>query len=811
MSASRMRARADMRARPLSLVLVTVLVGVIGAVSIAALAGARRTDSAYERYRAASNEPDAVALSCPPGGFLPQVDLAAVRQLPSVESSALVKYAVVSVLATDGTPLMYPSKDALAASVVGLQDPADAAVLRPTLVQGRLPVAADEVAVGYGATQLPKPVIGQTIDLLTVSKQAASSGGFTGSLSDLITTRVRVTGTVLLFGELTDDQGDLWASPAFMAAHTADTFMCDAAVVHLRGGLAGVTSFLGGVYSIKPEAYVLDMRKEATFVSRTTHLSAIVLRLMALLAAIAGAIVLGQFLVRRTSLGAIDTPVLRAVGMTRRQIVWAAALPAVFVAGIGSAIAVAGAIAGSALFPTGVARIAEPDLGIRIDPAALALGVAVIVVITLLSTVIPARSLARAASGPEGAVEYRARARGSAVASWIARLPLPVAAGAGARLALEPGHGRTATPVRSTVVGLSLAVAAMVAAFGFSASMSHFAATPSLAGLDFTFGAGQPFVGSVFQDTAIPVIQADPGLSDLVSGNFQLNVELRGPGGSTQESAWGLQPLKGAPVAPTMLEGRWPKTADEIALGRETLSMLRLSIGDRVRVVVAGTERTLTIVGVPVFPDMGFGAGLGRGAGMTMDTLRTFYPSVTNNLVLGNYAPGADPAAVVRRLNDQVLNQLDATANASDVHRLGPTVQSTVDSGSLPLRLSLLFVFGAFATLVHVLLTSIRRRRRDLAILQTLGFRRRQVAATITWQSLILASTTLVFGVPLGILVGRLGWSAFAYRLGVVNEPVISPLSVIVIPVTLVVALVISLGPGLVARRVKPAAVLQAE
>jgi len=105
----------------------------------------------------------------------------------------------------------------------------------------------------------------------------------------------------------------------------------------------------------------------------------------------------------------------------------------------------------------------------------------------------------------------------------------------------------------------------------------------------------------------------------------------------------------------------------------------------------------------------------------------------------------------------------------------------------------------------------VQRRRRDLAILQALGFRRGQVAATIAWQALTLAGLALVIGVPIGILAGRLGWAAFAYRLGVVSEPVISPLSIVVVPVTLAVACLVSLGPGLMARRVRPAAVLKAE
>ena len=47
-----MRARADVRARPVSLILVTILVGLIGALAITALSASRRTDSAYTRFRA---------------------------------------------------------------------------------------------------------------------------------------------------------------------------------------------------------------------------------------------------------------------------------------------------------------------------------------------------------------------------------------------------------------------------------------------------------------------------------------------------------------------------------------------------------------------------------------------------------------------------------------------------------------------------------------------------------------------------------------------------------------------------------------
>jgi hypothetical protein len=117
------------------------------------------------------------------------------------------------------------------------------------------------------------------------------------------------------------------ASPTFFPAHPG-LWRCNGGAFQLKDDLAGTTSFLARVYAIEPRAVVLDTSLEATYVSRTTHLDAIIFRLLAILAAVAGILVLGQSLVRRTSLGMIDTPILRALGMKRREIVWAAALPA---------------------------------------------------------------------------------------------------------------------------------------------------------------------------------------------------------------------------------------------------------------------------------------------------------------------------------------------------------------------------------------------------------------------------------------------------------------------------------------------------
>jgi ABC-type lipoprotein release transport system permease subunit len=143
---------------------------------------------------------------------------------------------------------------------------------------------------------------------------------------------------------------------------------------------------------------------------------------------------------------------------------------------------------------------------------------------------------------------------------------------------------------------------------------------------------------------------------------------------------------------------------------------------------------------------------------------------------------------------------------------VGVTITSLGGAQQVPLALSGLLVLAALATLVHVLVTSIRRRRRDLAILKTLGFVRRQVSATVAWQATTLASIALLVGLPLGAAIGRWVWTVFADRIGVIPEPVVDlPPLLLAIPVTLLLANLIALIPGRLAAATPPATALRAE
>jgi ABC-type antimicrobial peptide transport system permease subunit len=126
--------------------------------------------------------------------------------------------------------------------------------------------------------------------------------------------------------------------------------------------------------------------------------------------------------------------------------------------------------------------------------------------------------------------------------------------------------------------------------------------------------------------------------------------------------------------------------------------------------------------------------------------------------------------------------------------------------------LALLLALAGAATLTHTLVTSIRRRRRDLAILKTLGFVRRQVNAAVAWQSTTVAILALLVGLPVGIAGGRLLWNVFADSLGVVPEPVVSVGgTLLLVPAVLIVSNLIAAFPARSAGRTRPAIVLRTE
>jgi len=70
------------------------------------------------------------------------------------------------------------------------------------------------------------------------------------------------------------------------------------------------------------------------------------------------------------------------------------------------------------------------------------------------------------------------------------------------------------------------------------------------------------------------------------------------------------------------------------------------------------------------------------------------------------------------------------------------------------------------ATLAHLLVVSVARRRTESGLLMAVGMVPRQLAAIVFWQATTIAVAAIVAGIPLGIAAGQAIWRVFAVSLG---------------------------------------------
>jgi len=129
-----------------------------------------------------------------------------------------------------------------------------------------------------------------------------------------------------------------------------------------------------------------------------------------------------------------------------------------------------------------------------------------------------------------------------------------------------------------------------------------------------------------------------------------------------------------------------------------------------------------------------------------------------------------------------------------------------------PLALALGIAAAATVSLALTVLSLVRRRRRELALLKTLGMTRGQVRAVIAWQTTLTLVIAAVVGGPLGVIAGRWAWRAFAGSLGVAPVTEVPVLIVVGLLAALILAgNLLAAVPAALAARTQPAITLRTE
>jgi hypothetical protein len=377
-------------------------------------------------------------------------------------------------------------------------------------------------------------------------------------------------------------------------------------------------------------------------------------------------------------------------------------------------------------------------------------------------------------------------------------------------MALAPGLGSSAVPVRSAFFGVTAGTLGIVAVLVFGGSLDHLVATPPL--------YGAPW------DAVLQVRQAPPARTPAICGDVDLPAErdrrLAAIGAICQENVevdghpvviWGIEPIKGS-IEPAIVVGRAPRRPGEIVLGSATLDAIGKGLGDSVRVRGPEKTRRSRVVGQVVFASLAADdpEPLADGAAVTgVEFARLAGPQPAPNMsIVARFAPGVDPDRLPR--TDGTFWKFTAARGSPPI--LPAEVGRLRQVDDLPLILAGLLALLATVAVGHAVIVAVRRRRRELAVLRTIGFERRDVRAAIGYQSTILTLLGVAVGIPAGIVVGRLVWRAVADGLGVEARFAASAAALaLVVAGAVVVAYVVAAIAAAVALRDHPATVLAAE
>jgi hypothetical protein len=786
---------AGVRRRWASLLLLTVVLGLTGAVVLAGVAGSRRgrttLDEFVEFHRL--------------GGVEAFVD----PSLPLARQEALL----ADIVEASGAPEAFVS---LASVVVALPGPegvtgpgTDLVVVdaylsgepllhleRALVIDGDLPLAPGEAALNERLAERRGVTVGDTIDLALFAPEDLNRVG-NGQAADSTTTVTRTVGAIVRTpldlarspqaqpGTIFDaDGGRIVLEPSFWEEHgrTAAMYgmgsLADLPADELDEAVAAMQAAGGERALVNPSGS--EVLSQIEPVGDAIDLESNAMLALALVVLVFGLAVIGTALARATGEDPDDRETLGTLGLTRRQLTASGLLRGGLVAVLATVIAVVAAVPASALFPIGLAADAEIHPGVQVDGLVLLAG-------GLGFTVLVAARIAL------GAWSDQRRAIATPAGTGASRLPVTMAT-LGARRVID-GLGRGgAAAGRLALVTAVIGVAAVSGAATFAASMAQLVDFPERQGWTWDVVVGN-YSEQDAADLGEAALAANPDViafAPYQSTTFTVD-------GETVALAQ-LDP-DGLVGVPTVLEGRAPIGNDEVALGRGTLALLGKEIGDTVVIGGSPVDVTATIVGEVVAPaTISTAMDLDSGGVTTFELAAVAFGEVEQAVAPAGFLVDLDDAGDREAMLDRLEEDFPGTV-------LGPMKPLDVADlervRGVPYLLAGLLGTLALVSVVVTLASAARRRRREVAVLRSLGLARDQLRRLVSGEASTFVLLATLGGVPSGVVAGRLLWTLAADGLGSEVGPAV-PLAAITATVLLVLALVNLYAQGLavvVARR----------
>ena len=759
-------ARTELRRRWRAWLAVALLVGIGGGLSMASVAAARRTHSAYPRFL---DWADAADLVVDPDTTTDTDSFRrAVRDLPGVVDGSDARAVALGLVGRDGEI----DEDTVGYAIAS--------------VDGRRFYEHDRVLVTAGRLPDPARVDEALVDEIFASRRGVGVGDLltyrvldTGQLfaSDFDVqaaagraVRVEVTG-IGIFPELavTEEeyaQSRVMLTPALHdvlppTAHLWDRAAYDVApgadIGQLRRRIQGLAQEAGGDVLFEDRA-VITRRAQRAVRPYVLALAGV---------GIAGAAFVGLLamqLVRRTvALARAEVHTLRALAADGRTTRLALLLPVSAAAAVASGVAALTAAALSPASPVGPVASIEPSPGLTMDWTVVGPGLVVVIAVLCLPVVVVGRVTA--------AHRPRARPARDRVVEWARRSGAPLSVVLGVGRATGAGGGVRRSSARAGMASVALGAVMLVAVGTFGASVKHLLDNPEIHGwnADVALLDGGGY-GNFDLERAATV----EGVRGLTAGVFgAISVD------GTNVPGVGMTMLRGS-LLPPIVDGRQPLGPGEIVLGTTTLDDLGGDVGDVLDVRMPGESiEPMTVVGTAVFPGLGpldnDRPTLGEGAMVVLPPEVAAEMDLSWSLLTVDLERGASQDDVTRALTATSLGPTGDTVVLDVVRPVD--VAAFADLGAVPVVFLALFGTVAAGSLAHVLLVSARAWRRDRAVLAALGLAPGQLRSATRWQAMTLVTTAVVVAVPVGISLGRWAWRSLAVEIGIVPETAVPALA----------------------------------
>lgn len=836
------RFRATFRRNVSGYLSVVLIIGLVGGLAMAAIAGARRTQSSYPTFVASTNPSQltmAVFSSTGGGGAAPSL-ASEIGHLHGVLSVRTLYAPPVVPLTKKGAPRLGTLGYVVTAgSLDGLFEDQD----RLAIVRGRAanPAAINQVTMTATAARIYGVRVGDVVPLGLYSNAQESRPGFgTPVVKPVFLIHAKVEGIAVLNSEVVQDDVDkangfVFVTPAYLhkvlktlpGSHTPSLYG-----LRLRHGVA-ISTMENELVKLVPQnfAYAFHVLSRVTSqVELAVKPESVALGAFGLIAALACLVLAVQAVARSLRRSDEDRQIMRSLGASPIDTT-AEGLIGVLVAIVLGAILAGGlAIALSPLAPIGPIRPVYPYPGVSFDWTVLGGGTAVLVVVLFVVAVVQSYRVApHRIHRSLPSTTHR-----SGVLRAVQTTGMPVAGVMGVHFAFESGRGRTAVPVRSVLVGTVVAVALVVATLTFASGFSTLVSHPPLYGWNWNYVLNPT---NDVPPATMALLRRDRDVAAFSGANY-VNIEIDG------ETFPILLMDDHAKVSPPILSGHGVDAKNQIVLGAATMAALGKRVGDTVIISYGSADdapevvppTTMKIVGTATLPAVGYSSfiqehtSMGTGAivpfGVEPTAMVKAMTSPDPNLNgpelvfvrlrkgVSARAGRADMQRLANEANAVFAHDKNAIGNGVDV--LGVQRPAEIvdyrSAGSTPIVLAIGLALGAVLALGLTLGSSVRRRRRDLALLKAFGFTQRQLTAAITWQATVDAVVGILFGIPIGILIGRELWTLFAQSIDAVPDATVPVLSVVLVALgALVFTNLVAVLPGLTARRTSTALVLRAE